>query len=86
MVLQETWLKLRNGRENICYGKPDATEEEMIMAAKEANTYVYQSECQMVMIRHYYEGGGNLSPRTKRSSFVLPARIMLKAFLNADLR
>ena len=34
MVLQETWLKAGTIRENICYGKPDATEEEMIMAAK----------------------------------------------------
>ena len=33
MVLQETWLKAGTIRENICYGKPDATEEEMIMAA-----------------------------------------------------
>ena len=39
MVLQETWLKAGTIRENICYGKPDATEEEMIMAAKEANAH-----------------------------------------------
>ena len=34
MVLQETWLKKGTIRENICMGKPDATEEEMIAAAK----------------------------------------------------
>src|SRR5699024_10584126 len=36
MVLQETWLKSATIRENITYGCPDATEEEMIRAAKEA--------------------------------------------------
>lgn len=36
MVLQETWLKTGTIRENIIYGKPDATDEEMIRAAKEA--------------------------------------------------
>lgn len=37
MVLQETWLKSSTVRENIAYGKPDATEEEIIRAAKEAH-------------------------------------------------
>ena len=36
MVLQETWLKTATIRENICYGKPDATDEEVIAAAKSA--------------------------------------------------
>ena len=36
MVLQETWLKTGTIRENIAYGKPDATEEEVIAAAKAA--------------------------------------------------
>ena len=36
MVLQETWLKTGTIRENIAYGKPDATEEEIIAAAKAA--------------------------------------------------
>ena len=36
MVLQDTWLKSGTIRENILMGKPDATEEEMIRAAKEA--------------------------------------------------
>lgn len=39
MVLQETWLKTGTIRENICYGKPDATEEEMISAAKAAHCH-----------------------------------------------
>ena len=39
MVLQETWLKAATIRENISYGKPDATDEEIIQAAKEANAH-----------------------------------------------
>lgn len=39
MVLQETWLKAGTIRENICIGKPDATEEEVITAAKSAHVH-----------------------------------------------
>ncbi|MBQ1488376.1 MAG: ABC transporter ATP-binding protein [Lachnospiraceae bacterium] len=39
MVLQETWLKNASVRENIAFGRPDATEEEIIKAAKEAHSY-----------------------------------------------
>ena len=39
MVLQETWLKSGTIRENIAYGKPEASEEEIIRAAKEAHAH-----------------------------------------------
>ena len=39
MVLQDTWLKAGTIRENICMGKPDATEEEMIAAAKACHAH-----------------------------------------------
>ena len=39
MVLQETWLKTGTIRENIAYGKPDATEEEIIAAAKQSHAH-----------------------------------------------
>lgn len=39
MVLQDTWLKEGTVRENIAFGKPDATEEEIIRAAKEAHSW-----------------------------------------------
>lgn len=39
MVLQETWLKNATVRENIAFGKPDATDEEIISAAKEAHSW-----------------------------------------------
>ena len=41
MVLQETWLKNATVRENIAFGKPEATDEEIIKAAKEAHSYSF---------------------------------------------
>ncbi len=41
MVLQETWLKNATVRENIAFGKPDATDEEIINAAKEAHSWSF---------------------------------------------
>ena len=41
MVLQETWLKQGTIRENIAFGKPEATEEEIIRAAKEAHSWEF---------------------------------------------
>lgn len=39
MVLQDTWIKSGTVRENISFGKPDATDEEIIWAAKEAKSW-----------------------------------------------
>ncbi|MDE6273723.1 MAG: ABC transporter ATP-binding protein/permease [Clostridiales bacterium] len=41
MVLQDTWLKEGTVRENLCMGKPDATDEEMIAAAKAAHAHSF---------------------------------------------
>lgn len=41
MVLQETWIKNATVRENIAFGHPDATDEEIIKAAKEAHSYSF---------------------------------------------
>lgn len=41
MVLQDTWIKHGTVRENICYGKPDATEEEIIKAAKDSHSWEF---------------------------------------------
>ena len=41
MVLQETWLKAGTIRENICYGRPDATDEEVEQAAKTASAHSF---------------------------------------------
>ena len=70
MVLQETWLKAGTIRENICYGKPDATEEEMIMQQKKPMHMDLSSECQMVMIRSLQKVA-EISLKDRNSSFVL---------------
>ena len=41
MVLQETWLKNGTIRENILYGRPEATEEEMLRASKESYAHSF---------------------------------------------
>ena len=41
MVLQDTWIKQGTVRENIAFGKPDATDEEIIRAAKEAHSWEF---------------------------------------------
>ena len=74
-VLQETWLKAGTIRENICYGKPDATEEEMIMAAKEANAHGFIERMPDGYDTIITEGGGNLSQGQKQLLCI--ARIML---------
>ncbi len=41
MVLQDTWIKSGTVRDNIAFGKPDATDEEIIEAAKKAHSYEF---------------------------------------------
>ena len=68
-------LKAGTIRENICYGKPDATEEEMIMAAKEANAHGFIERMPDGYDTIITEGGGNLSQGQKQLLCI--ARIML---------
>lgn len=74
MVLQETWLKAGTIRENICYGKPDATEEEMIMAAKKPMHMDLSSQMPDGYDDHYRRWRKSLS-RTETAPFV-PQRTM----------
>ena len=53
MVLQETWLKAGTIAENIAYGKPDATREEIIEAAKRPAPTALSAVCPMAMIRRW---------------------------------
>ncbi len=75
MVLQETWLKSGTIRENIAYGRPDATEEEIIRAAKEAHALSFFKRMPKGYDTIISEDGGNLSQGQKQLLCI--ARVML---------
>lgn len=75
MVLQETWLKKGTIRENIAYGKPDATEEEIIEAAKSARVHNFIMKTEKGYDTELAEDGGNISQGQKQLLCI--ARIML---------
>lgn len=75
MVLQETWLFKGTIRENIAYGKPDATIEEIIQAAKAANAHNFIKRLKKGYDTELTEGAGNLSQGQKQ--LITIARVML---------
>ncbi len=75
MVLQETWLKAGTIRENIAYGKPDAPEDEIILAAKEAHAHSFIKRMPEGYDTVISEDGGNLSQGQKQLLCI--ARVML---------
>ena len=75
MVLQETWLKSGTIRDNIAYGKPDATDEEIIQAAKEAHAHSFIKRMPEGYNTVITEDGGNLSQGQKQLLCI--ARVML---------
>jgi ATP-binding cassette subfamily B multidrug efflux pump len=75
MVLQETWLKSGTIRENIAYGKPDANEEEIILAAKESHAHSFIRRMPEGYDTVISEDGGNLSQGQKQLLCI--ARVML---------
>lgn len=75
MVLQDTWLKAGTIRENICMGKPDATEEEMIAAAKQSHAHGFIKRLPDGYDTVITEDGGNLSQGQKQLLCI--ARVML---------
>ncbi len=75
MVLQETWLKPGTIRENITLGKPDATEEEIIRAAKLAHSHSFIKQLPKGYDTVIGEDGGVLSQGQKQ--LVCITRIML---------
>ena len=75
MVLQETWLKSGTIRENIAYGKPDASEEEIVRAAKEAHADSFIKRMPDGYDTVITEDGGNLSQGQKQLLCI--ARVML---------
>lgn len=75
MVLQDTWLTGGTVRDNIAYGKPDATEEEIIAAAKAANAHGFITKFPDGYDTLIAEGGENLSQGQRQLLCI--ARIML---------
>lgn len=75
MVLQETWLKSGTIRENIAYGRPEATEDEIINAAKEAHAHSFIMRMPQGYDTVIGEDGGNLSQGQKQLLCI--ARVML---------
>ena len=75
MVLQETWLKTGTIRENIAMGRPDATEEEIIEAAKASHIHNYIRRLPKGYDTWITEDGGGLSQGQKQLLCI--ARVML---------
>lgn len=75
MVLQETWLKAGTVAENIAYGRPQASREEIIQAAKEAHAHGFISRMPEGYDTKITESGGNLSQGQKQLLCI--ARVML---------
>lgn len=75
MVLQDTWLKAGTIRENIAMGKPDATDEEIIAAAKLAHAHSFIRRLPKMYDTEVSEAGGNLSQGQKQLLCI--ARVML---------
>lgn len=75
MVLQETWLKAGTIRENIAFGKPDATDEEIIEAAKASHAHGFIKRLPNGYDTVIGEDGGSLSQGQKQLLCI--ARVML---------
>ncbi|MCD7814389.1 MAG: ABC transporter ATP-binding protein/permease [Lachnospiraceae bacterium] len=75
MVLQDTWLRAGTIRENISMGRPDATEEEIIQAAKDSHAHSFIRRLPQGYDTVIGENGGNLSQGQKQLLCI--ARVML---------
>ena len=75
MVLQETWLKTGTIRDNIAYGRPDATDEEIIAAAKQSHAHSFIKRLPDGYNTVITEDGGNLSQGQKQLLCI--TRVML---------
>ena len=75
MVLQDTWLRAASIRDNIAYGRPDASQEEIEAAARKAHAHSFIMRLPEGYDTVISEGGGNLSQGQKQLLCI--ARVML---------
>ncbi|MCD8293977.1 MAG: ABC transporter ATP-binding protein/permease [Clostridia bacterium] len=84
MVLQETWLRSGTVRENICMARPDATEEEMIRAAKAAHSHNFIMQLENGYDTVIGEEGGSLSQGQKQLLCITRVMLALPPMLILD--
>ncbi len=84
MVLQETWLKAGTVRENIIMGKPEATEEEIILAAKASHAHSFIKRLPDGYDTVIAEDGGNLSQGQKQLLCITRVMLCLPPMLILD--
>lgn len=84
MVLQETWLKSGTIKENIAYGKPEATDEEIIAAAKKAHAHSFIKRLPQGYDTVITEDGGNLSQGQKQLLCITRVMLLLPPMLILD--
>ena len=84
MVLQETWLKSGTIRENITMGKPDATEEEIIAAAKATHAHSFIRRLPKGSDTVITEDGGSLSQGEKQLLCITRVMLCLPPMLILD--
>lgn len=84
MVLQETWLKSGTIRENLMMGRPDATEEEMIQAAKAAHAHSFIKRMPKGYDTEIGQDGGSLSQGQKQLLCITRVMLCLPPMLILD--
>lgn len=84
MVLQETWLKSGTIKENIAYGKPDATDEEIIEAAKKSHSHSFIKRLPQGYDTVITEDGGNLSQGQKQLLCITRVMLLMPPMLILD--
>ena len=84
MVLQETWLRSGTIRDNIVMGKPDATDEEVIAAAKASHAHSFIKRLPQGYDTVMAEDGGNLSQGQKQLLCITRVMLCLPPMLILD--
>lgn len=84
MVLQETWLKTGTIRDNITYGKSDASDEEVIEAAKKAHSHSFIKRLPQGYDTIITEDGGNLSQGQKQLLCITRVMLLMPPMLILD--